>query len=133
MTSAKKCLPAVTKKAEPWLVARADAQPPYRQARWRHVTSAPPPSPQARPAEPCAPWGCSPPYTGAAHALLAPALSSSASLHQPAAQQQCPHSTYTLRKPAVSWVVGAFQAEESDFVYSVTYTGLAVPRVGARS
>ncbi|MCY1080865.1 hypothetical protein [Archangium lansingense] len=37
-----------------------------------------------------------------------------------------------LRKPAVSWVVGASQAEESDLVYSVTYTGLAVPGVGAQ-
>ncbi|PTL77816.1 hypothetical protein [Vitiosangium sp. GDMCC 1.1324] len=35
-----------------------------------------------------------------------------------------------LRKPAVSWVVGMSQAEESDLVYSLTYTGLAVPRVG---
>ncbi|HYO65250.1 MAG TPA: hypothetical protein VEU33_04145 [Archangium sp.] len=35
-----------------------------------------------------------------------------------------------LRKPTVSWVVGASQAEESDLVYSVTYTGLAVPGVG---
>ncbi len=35
-----------------------------------------------------------------------------------------------VRKRAVTWVVGASQAEESDLIYSVTYTGLAVPRVG---
>jgi hypothetical protein len=37
-----------------------------------------------------------------------------------------------LREPAVTWVVGVSQAEESKLVYSVTYTGLVVPRVGAR-
>lgn len=37
-----------------------------------------------------------------------------------------------LRKPAVTWVVGVSQAEESDLVYSVTYSGLAVPDVGAQ-
>jgi hypothetical protein len=31
----------------------------------------------------------------------------------------------------VTWVLGASQAEESDFLYSVTYTGLAVPGVEA--
>ncbi|WP_257460603.1 DUF1302 domain-containing protein [Archangium lipolyticum] len=35
-----------------------------------------------------------------------------------------------LRKPAATWVVGVSQAEESELFYSVTYTGLAVPRVG---
>jgi len=35
-----------------------------------------------------------------------------------------------LRKPSVTWVLGVSQAEESDLVYSVTYTGLAVPGVG---
>jgi hypothetical protein len=37
-----------------------------------------------------------------------------------------------LRKPAATWVVGVSQAEESDLFYSVSYTGLAVPRVGAQ-
>ena len=37
-----------------------------------------------------------------------------------------------LRKPSVTWVLGVSQAEESDLVYSVTYTGLAVPNVGAQ-
>ncbi|HZI09107.1 MAG TPA: hypothetical protein VE153_01885, partial [Myxococcus sp.] len=37
-----------------------------------------------------------------------------------------------LRKPSVTWVLGVSQAEESDLVYSVTYTGLAVPGVGAQ-
>ncbi len=38
---------------------------------------------------------------------------------------------HPLRKPAVTWVLGASQAEDSDFIYSVTYLGLAVPRVEA--
>jgi hypothetical protein len=37
-----------------------------------------------------------------------------------------------LREPALTWVVGVSQAEESKLVYSVTYTGLVVPRVGAQ-
>ncbi|MDY7228687.1 hypothetical protein [Hyalangium rubrum] len=36
-----------------------------------------------------------------------------------------------LRKPSVTWVLGVSQAEDSDLVYSVTYLGLAVPRVAA--
>ncbi|WP_224245350.1 hypothetical protein [Hyalangium gracile] len=36
-----------------------------------------------------------------------------------------------VRKPVVSWVLGVSQAEDSDFLYSVTYLGLAVPRVAA--
>jgi hypothetical protein len=38
----------------------------------------------------------------------------------------------TLRKPVATWVVGVSQAEDSDFIYSVTYLGLAVPGVKAR-
>lgn len=37
-----------------------------------------------------------------------------------------------LRKPAVMAVMGVSQAEASDLVYSVAYTGLAVPGVGAQ-
>ncbi|MGZ3460580.1 MAG: hypothetical protein ACXU86_19000 [Archangium sp.] len=37
-----------------------------------------------------------------------------------------------LRKPEVTWVVGVSQAEASPLVYAVTYTGLAVPHVGAQ-
>ncbi len=36
-----------------------------------------------------------------------------------------------LRKAAVTWVLGVSQAEDSDFLYSVTYLGLAVPGVKA--
>ncbi len=36
-----------------------------------------------------------------------------------------------VRKPTVTWVLGASRAEASDFLYSVTYTGLAVPGVEA--
>ena len=37
-----------------------------------------------------------------------------------------------LRKPGVTWVLGVSQAEDSDFIYSVTYLGLAVPGVKAQ-
>ena len=37
-----------------------------------------------------------------------------------------------LHAPAVTWVVGVSQAEQSDLVYSLTYTGLAVPGVPAQ-
>jgi hypothetical protein len=37
-----------------------------------------------------------------------------------------------VRKPAITWVVGVSQAEDSDFIYSVTYLGLAVPGVQAQ-
>lgn len=37
-----------------------------------------------------------------------------------------------LRKRVLSWVVGVSQAEDSDFVYAVTYQGLAVPGVQER-
>ena len=36
-----------------------------------------------------------------------------------------------LRGPVVSWAVGVSQAEESDLVYTLTYTGQAGPRVPA--
>jgi hypothetical protein len=36
-----------------------------------------------------------------------------------------------VRKPTVTWVLGLSQAEDSDFIYSVTYLGLAVPQVEA--
>src|SRR5690242_19507345 len=54
-------------------------------------------SPQARAARAAVcPMGVlAPPTPAPRTAMLAPALSSSASLHQPAAQQQCPHSAYT--------------------------------------
>jgi len=38
---------------------------------------------------------------------------------------------HPVRKPVVTWVLGVSQAEDSDFLYSVTWLGLAVPRVGA--
>jgi hypothetical protein len=37
-----------------------------------------------------------------------------------------------LRKPGVTWVLGVSQAEDSDFIYSVTYLGLVVPGVKAQ-
>jgi hypothetical protein len=37
-----------------------------------------------------------------------------------------------LRKPVATWVLGVSQAEDSDFIYSVTYLGLAVPGVEAQ-
>ncbi len=37
-----------------------------------------------------------------------------------------------LRKPVATWVVGVSQAEDSDFLYSVTYLGMAVPGVEAQ-
>jgi hypothetical protein len=37
-----------------------------------------------------------------------------------------------LRKAAATWVLGVSQAEDSDFIYSVTYLGLAVPGVKAQ-
>ncbi|HEX8704251.1 MAG TPA: hypothetical protein VF815_35800, partial [Myxococcaceae bacterium] len=49
-----------------------------------------------------------------------------------------PSQTFTdaqlrpLRKPGVTWVLGVSQAEDSDFIYSVTYLGLAVPGVKAQ-
>lgn len=36
-----------------------------------------------------------------------------------------------LRKPALTWVLGVSQAEDSDFIYSATWMGLAVPNVEA--
>ncbi len=36
-----------------------------------------------------------------------------------------------LRKPVATWVVGVSQAEDSDFIYSATLLGLAVPGVEA--
>jgi hypothetical protein len=36
-----------------------------------------------------------------------------------------------LSKPVATWVLGLSQAEDSDFIYSATWLGLAVPRVEA--
>jgi hypothetical protein len=39
---------------------------------------------------------------------------------------------HPLRKRSLTWVLGVSQAEESDFVYALTYQGLAVPGVEER-
>jgi hypothetical protein len=36
-----------------------------------------------------------------------------------------------LRKRAVTWVLGVTQAEDSPWIYNLTYVGMAVPRMGA--
>ena len=45
------------------------------------------------------------------------------------AQTFLDESLRPLRKPVVTWVLGVSQAEDSDFLYSVTYLGMAVARV----